>query len=84
MANKRQLKKALNNMIFDVVDECFSAQLYNEKKKGASDKLIDDAADFLEQTLSRISAASSKAEFRTIREDIESKADELFEAVNKL
>ena len=84
MASKRDLKKALNNLIFDIVEECFSAQLYNEKKTEASDKLINEAADFQEEILSKISSAKSKAEFRAIREQIEAKADQLFDAVNSL
>ena len=71
-------------MIFDIVEECFSAQLYNEKKTEASDKVINDAADFQDEMLSKISAAKSKAEFRVIREQIEEKADQLFDAVSSL
>lgn len=84
MASKRDLKKALNNLIFDIVEECFSAQLYNEKKTEASDKLINEAADFQEEILSKINSAKSKAEFRAIREQIEEKADQLFDSVNAL
>ena len=33
MSSKRDIKKEVNNMVFDVVEECFSLQLYDASKK---------------------------------------------------
>ena len=41
MASKRNFKKDLNKMVFDVVEECFSVQLYNESKTEVTNKLIE-------------------------------------------
>ncbi len=84
MANKRQIKKLVNNVIIDIVEESFSAQLFNESKAEASNKIIDAAADLQDDLLSRISQAKSKADFKSIYADFESKTDELYDQVNKL
>jgi hypothetical protein len=84
MANKRDIKKGLNNMIFEIVDDCFSAQLFNDSKAEASEKLINEAADFQDTMLARINKAKSKAEFRAIHTEIEDKGETFFHAVNSL
>jgi NH3-dependent NAD+ synthetase len=84
MANKRQIKKIVNSVIIDIVEESFSAQLFNESKSEASNKVIDAAASLQDDLLSRISQAKSKAEFKAIYADFESKTDELYDQVNKL
>lgn len=84
MASKRDIKKGLNNLVYDIVDDCFSVQLFNEDKVEASDKVIDQAADFQDQMLTKINQAKNKAEFRAIHQEIEKKSEEFFQAVNKL
>jgi hypothetical protein len=32
MASRKYLKKALNNMVFDIVEECFTIQILDESK----------------------------------------------------
>ena len=44
MASKRNFKKDLNKMVFDVVEECFSVQLYNESKTEVTNKLIAEGS----------------------------------------
>ncbi len=84
MANKRDLKKALNNMVYELVDECYSIQLYAPEKAEASDKVITETASFHETALSKIGKAKNKAEFKAIIEEIEKNADILFDKVNDL
>lgn len=84
MANKRQIKKIVNNVIIDIVEESYSVQLFNEGKAEASNKIIDAAAELQDALLSRISQAKTKADFKSIYTDFESKTDELYDQVNKL
>lgn len=84
MANKRDIKKGLNNLVYDIVDDCFSVQLFNDAKVEASDKVIDQAADFQNEMLAKINKAKSKAEFRAIHTEIETKSEEFFQAVSAL
>jgi hypothetical protein len=84
MASKRDIKRDLNNMVFDVVEECFSIQLYDEKKTQETEQFIEDAADFLEQTLTKINAAKTKKDFGPIVEEIENKAETWVERLNSM
>lgn len=84
MASKRDIKKIVNSVIIDIVEESFSVQLFNEAKTEASNKVIDNAAAVQDEILSRISAAKSKKDFTSIIADFETKTDELYDQVNKL
>ncbi|WP_343747764.1 hypothetical protein [Fluviicola sp.] len=84
MANKRLIKKQLNGMIIDVLDECFSIQLYNESKTEATDKLIDEALNFGDDVLAKIHEAKSKKDFPAIRQMMEDKGVYFIEELNGL
>lgn len=75
MASKRTIKKQLNGMIFDVVDECFSLQLYKSSKTEETEKLIDNALNYRDAVLAQIHAAKSKKDFPVIRTAMEDKAE---------
>jgi len=84
MASKRTIKKQLNGMIFDVVDECFSVQLYKEKKTEETNKLIDEALDFRDEVLARIHQAKTKKDYPAIYGQLEDKGVYFVEQLNGL
>ena len=84
MASKRSIKRDVNNMVFDVVDECFMAMILKDGNEAAAEKLIDEAADFQDDMLARINSAKNKADFRSIRESLEKGAIDFVEKLNKL
>jgi hypothetical protein len=84
MANIRNLKKEVNNMVYDVVDECYSLQLFDESKKKDTDDFIDEVADFQEEVMTEINKATSKKEFSAIREKAEKKSEDWVKKLNKL
>lgn len=84
MANKRLIKKQLNGMIVDVLDECFSIQLYNESKTEATDKLIEEALSFGDDVLAKIHEAKTKKDFPAIRQMMEDKGVYFIEELNGL
>ncbi len=71
-------------MIIDVLDECFSIQLYNESKTEATDKLIDEALNFGDDVLAKIHEAKSKKDFPAIRQMMEDKGVYFIEELNGL
>lgn len=71
-------------MIIDVLDECFSIQLYNDSKTEATDKLIDEALNFGDDVLAKIHQAKSKKEFPAIRQMMEDKGVYFIEELNGL
>lgn len=84
MASVRQLKKEVNNMIFDVVEECYSIQLYKPSKKAETDAFIDEAADYMNSTLTAINAAKTKADYKKIITDVEATAEKWVERLNTI
>ena len=81
MASRKYLKKNLNNMIFDIVEECFTIQILDDSKVAQADAIIDEAASFQDMILERINAAKTKADFRPITQEIE---DAAISFINKL
>ncbi len=69
-------------MIIDVLDECFSIQLYNDSKTEATDKLIDEALNFGDDVLAKIHEAKSKKDFPAIRQMMEDKGVYFIEELN--
>lgn len=84
MANVRELKKEINNMIYEVVEECYSLQLFDESKTKKTDDFIDEAADFQEQIMAEIKEATSKADYSKIRKKADETAKEWVTKLNKL
>jgi len=84
MASRRILKRNVNHMVFDIVDECFMIMGFDESKTDACEKLIDEAADFQDTILEKINAAKTKADFRPIRETVENTAVEFIKKLNAL
>lgn len=84
MASVRGLKKEVNNMIFDVVEECYSIQLLDPSKKEKTDAFIDDAADYMNAFSTKVNAASNKKEYRALVAEVEELAEEWIERLNKL
>jgi hypothetical protein len=84
MASKRIFKKHLNEMVYDIVEECFYLQLTDESKIKKTDKLIDEAAIFQDDILSRIYKSKSKKEFSEISTHVNEKAKYFVEKLNEL
>lgn len=84
MASRRILKKNLNNMIIDIVEECFTIQLMDQSKVEKADAVIDEAANFQDKMLSKINLAKSKADFSPITGEIEEAAEKFVKKLNSL
>lgn len=84
MASKRLIKKQLNGMVIDIIDECFSIQLYNEAKTAATEKLIEETLVFGDDVLARIHQAKSKKDFPAIKQLMEDKGIYFVEELNGL
>ena len=57
MASRKDLKRNLNNMVFDIVEECFTIQILDESKTKEADAIIDAAANFQDAMLTKINAS---------------------------
>jgi hypothetical protein len=84
MASKRKFKKELNYMVFDVVEECFSVQLYNNKKTDVTNKLIDEVIEFRNSMTSKVHQAKSKKDFPSLSAEVEDAAVDFIHKINEL
>ena len=84
MSSKRILKRNLNNMVIEIVEECFTVQMFDETKAIASEKLIEEAAAFQDSILSEINKAKTKKDFTPITSKIENSALEFITKLNEL
>lgn len=71
-------------MVYDIVEECFYLQLTDESKMKDTDKLIDEAATFQDDILSKIYKSKSKKDFSEISVQVNEKAQYFVEKLNKL
>ena len=71
-------------MVIEIVEECFTVQMFDETKAPASDKLIEEAAAFQDTILSEINKAKTKKDFPAITSKIENSALEFITKLNEL
>ncbi|MDC9723341.1 MAG: hypothetical protein PSN34_11325 [Urechidicola sp.] len=88
MASIKNLKKDINNVLGDVIEECYMWELMNPKadtKK--SQAIIDEAVgvfDTLIVKMSEKNIENKKAHFNSVQSDLVSNATKLLGKVNKL
>ena len=84
MASIKNLKKDINYVLGDVIDECLS-KLTNDTK--GSEAIVDEAIIVFDDLMAKVNAKdveNKKAHFKAIGEELESKATELLDKINKL
>ena len=78
------LKKQINAMIIDVIDECIYIQEVNDDKADAAEGLIEEVISTYNELLSRINTGKTKADSKLIVTDFDQKSDELLDKLNGL
>lgn len=84
MASKKGFKKDLNYVVFDIVEECFSIQLYNPSKTPATEELIEEVIVFRNSVTEQVHKAKTKKEFTDLTKEVQSKIDVFIDKVNAL
>lgn len=88
MANKRDLKKDINYVFGDIIEAVYYWELENaEKPTKESDAIIDEAIASFDELIARVndrSVEDTKAHFKGINSDLESKGRALIDRINKL
>lgn len=88
MANKRNLKKDINNVLGDIIEAVYVWE-YSNTNKGTkeSEAIIDEAIETFDTLIAKVndkSAENKKAHFKAINAELETKGRALIEKVNKL
>ena len=84
MASRRLLERNLNNMVYDIVEECYIMQSLDDSKTGKAETIIDEAANFQDFMLEKINTAKTKSDFRPLRDEIEEAAIDFINKLNAL
>ncbi len=84
MASKRNIKKDVKQMVYDLMDECDYVIVSGDKNGPAASKLMDEVVAFYDNMVPRINAAKNNADFKSVRSEIEAKAIDFVDKVNKL
>ena len=88
MASVKNLKKDINNILGDVIEECYMWEILNpneDTKK--SQAIIDDAVKVFDGLIEKMGAKdveNKKNHFKTIQNDLQTSTIKLLEKVNKL
>ena len=92
MANRRELKRNINGLLGDVIEECYDSLLNNEgKNEEQVEAIVDEAVDLADDLITRTNAAKKlktgaevKKHFSAIREELGDKVISLIEKLNDL
>ena len=88
MANIRDLKKDINYVLGDIIEAVYVWELANtQKPTKESEAIIDDAIATFDELIVKVndrSVENKKAHFKTINQELETKAKGLVERINKL
>ncbi len=88
MASVKNFKKEINNVLSDIIEECYICQLTNDDKVSAkADKIIDEAISTFDDLIVKINTKNVdnyKKHHQSIKADLQSKASDLLGKIEKL
>lgn len=88
MASVKNLKKDINYILGDIIEECYVWQLVNpEADTSKSETIIDEAIVTFDELIEKVhtkNVENKKAHFKSINVELESRAKELLNKVNAL
>jgi len=92
MANRRELKRNINGLLGDVIEECYESLLNNEgKNEQEVEAIVDEAVDLADDLITRANAAKKlksgkevKKHFSDIKEELGDKVIGFIEKLNAL
>lgn len=92
MANRRDIKKDINSVLGDVLEECYSEMLHHpEKNDDKINAIIDEAVDLADDLIARVNSSKKlksgkemKTSFQTISDELQDKAIGYIEKLNSL
>lgn len=88
MASKRILKKNVNYLFGDLIDECYLWMLVNpEKDATKANEIVDEAVEYYDDVMSKIAnreIENANKYFSILNNEVEEKATELVDKINAL
>lgn len=88
MASIRNLKKDINKVLADVIEECYVVQLdADEKNNEKIESIIDEAIETFDALIEKIhekGVENKSAHFKNISKELEEKGSELLQKLSAL
>ena len=89
MASVKNLKKDINYVLSDIIEECYLWQMLQEdaKKADKAEKIIDEAILTFDELIEKVHTKeieNKKAHFKAISAELEKKATSLLSKIEKL
>lgn len=92
MSNRRELKRNINGLLGDVIEECYNSLLENEgKNEAAVEAIVDEAVDLADALIEKTNASKKlkarkevKAHFAAIKEELGDNVIGFIEKLNAL
>jgi len=88
MASIKNLKKDINYVLGDIIEECYTWELLNSKTDSkATEAIIDEAIEAFDSLVEKVNmknVENKKAHFKNITLELEEIANNLLEKINKL
>lgn len=88
MASIKNLKKDINYVLGDIIEECYAWELLNPKAdKANAEAIMDEAIVAFDSLIDMVNAKdveNKKAYYKGVESSLEVKAIELIEKINKL
>jgi hypothetical protein len=88
MASIKNLKKDINYVLGDIIEECYAWELTNPKADtNASEAIIEEAIEAFDTLIDMMhtkNVENKKVHFREVENSLEATANKLIEKVNKL
>ncbi len=92
MANRRNIKKDIEYLVFEVISDCYTFKyLFPDKNHKEADKIIKDTINLRNELRMRVNHPDEKdnrklvkAHYKKINEDLMNKVDNYFDRLNKM
>ena len=88
MANRRELKRNINDVFGDIIEAAYLHQITHPKEdKEKSEKIVDEAISDFDELIAKMNrkdVENKKQHFQSVRKELEEKATDLVEKVNAL
>jgi len=88
MASIKNLKKDVNRILAEVIEECYSFQLdADEKTNSKIEGIIDEAIETFDQLIQKIhdkNVENKSTHYNNITKELQTKGNELLEKLNKI
>lgn len=85
MASKRLLKKNINYLFGDLIDQCYLWELVNtDDKSNKAETIIDEIVEYYDEVMTKINSGKGAKHFSELTKKVEIKATEIASKINDL